>query len=67
MAVGEYAELAWESIDELVREHGVAVVAGGTGLYLRAALVDLTLPPAPAPIRLSRPRARARSPGRRCG
>ena len=49
MAVGEYAELAWESIDELVREHGVAVVAGGTGLYLRAALVDLTLPPAPAP------------------
>src|SRR5207249_8261092 len=25
------------------------VVAGGTGLYLRAALVDLALPPAPTP------------------
>jgi tRNA dimethylallyltransferase len=45
-SVGEYAPLAHEAIDELARENGVAVVSGGTGLYLRAALVDLALPPA---------------------
>ncbi len=44
-SVGEYAELAHQEIDRLVAEHGVAVVSGGTGLYLRAALVDLELPP----------------------
>jgi tRNA dimethylallyltransferase len=49
MSVGEYAVLAHEAIDELVEEHGIAVVAGGTGLYLRAALVDLAVPPAPKP------------------
>ena len=41
MSVGEYAALAHEAIDELVAVNGTAVVAGGTGLYLRAALVDL--------------------------
>ncbi len=46
MSVGEYAALAHEAIDELARANGVAVVVGGTGLYLRAALVDLNLPPA---------------------
>jgi tRNA dimethylallyltransferase len=49
MSVGEYAGLAHAAIDELVGVHGSAVVAGGTGLYLRAALVDLRVPPAPAP------------------
>ena len=49
MSVGEYAVLAHEAIDELVEEHGIAVVAGGTGLYLRAALVELAVPPAPKP------------------
>jgi tRNA dimethylallyltransferase len=49
MSVGAYARLAHETIDELVAANGSAVVAGGTGLYLRAALVDLHLPPAPAP------------------
>jgi tRNA dimethylallyltransferase len=49
MSVGEYARLAHEAIDELVAAKGAAVVAGGTGLYLRAALVDLRLPPPPAP------------------
>ena len=44
-SVGEYAQLAHVEIDELVRTYGVAVVSGGTGLYLRAALVDLELPP----------------------
>jgi tRNA dimethylallyltransferase len=45
-SVGEYAQLAQEAIDELVRANGLAIVSGGTGLYLRAALVDLELPPA---------------------
>jgi tRNA dimethylallyltransferase len=45
MSLGEYARLAHEAIDELVDAKGTAVVAGGTGLYLRAALVDLELPP----------------------
>jgi len=49
MSVGEYAALAHAAIDELVEALGSAVVAGGTGLYLRAALVDLGVPPAPAP------------------
>ena len=44
MSVGEYATLAHQAIDELVDEHGVAVVTGGTGLYLRAALDDLGIP-----------------------
>ena len=46
MSVGEYATLAHAEIDELVTTRGCAVVAGGTGLYLRAALVDLDIPPA---------------------
>ncbi|OFW52348.1 MAG: hypothetical protein A2146_05235 [Actinobacteria bacterium RBG_16_67_10] len=45
-SVGEYTRLAHEEIDDLVRANGAAVVSGGTGLYLRAALVDLELPPA---------------------
>ena len=49
MSVGEYAGLAHAAIDEIVGARGVAVVAGGTGLYLRAALVDLRVPPASAP------------------
>jgi tRNA dimethylallyltransferase len=48
MSVGEYTRLAHAAIDELVDANGAAVVAGGTGLYLRAALVDLELPPPPA-------------------
>jgi tRNA dimethylallyltransferase len=46
-SVGEYAELAHGAIDEAL-EHGLApIVVGGTGLYLRAALGELALPPAP--------------------
>ena len=48
-SMGEYAGLAHAAIDELVDVRGSAVVAGGTGLYLREALVDLRVPPAPAP------------------
>ncbi len=46
MSVGEYATLAHDAIDDLVTMHGTAVVTGGTGLYLRAALADLEIPPA---------------------
>jgi len=48
-SVAEYAELAHAEIDGLVAAGRTPVVAGGTGLYLRAALVDLALPPAPSP------------------
>jgi tRNA dimethylallyltransferase len=46
-SVAEYAALAHAAIDELLAAGRTPVVAGGTGLYLRAALVDLDLPPAP--------------------
>ncbi len=49
MSVVEYAELAHAAVDELVVAHGRVVVAGGTGLYLRAALAELDVPPAPRP------------------
>jgi tRNA dimethylallyltransferase len=49
VSVGEYARLAHEAIDELAARGRTAVVAGGTGLYLRAALAELELPPPPAP------------------
>jgi tRNA dimethylallyltransferase len=45
MSVGAFAPLAHAAIDELVAGNGIAVVAGGTGLYLRAALADLEVPP----------------------
>jgi tRNA dimethylallyltransferase len=48
-SVGEYAALAHAVVDELLAAGKTPVVAGGTGLYLRAALVDLGLPPAPPP------------------
>ena len=45
MSVGAYATLAHAAIDERVARSGTAVASGGTGLYLRAALADLDLPP----------------------
>jgi tRNA dimethylallyltransferase len=48
-SVGEYQRLAHAAIDELLAAGRTPVLAGGTGLYLRAALADLDLPPAPAP------------------
>jgi tRNA dimethylallyltransferase len=44
MSVGEYAPLAHSEIDALIAANGHVVVAGGTGLYLRAALADLAIP-----------------------
>ena len=48
-AVGEYGELARAAIDDALDQGQIPVVVGGTGLYLRAALVELDLPPAPSP------------------
>lgn len=53
-SVAEYAELAHTEIDDLLAAGRTPIVAGGTGLYLRAALVDLGLPPAPPPELRSR-------------
>ncbi len=54
MSVGAFASEAHAAIDELVARSGVAVVAGGTGLYLRAALADLDVPPSVEPERRAR-------------
>jgi tRNA dimethylallyltransferase len=48
-SVGEYQELAHAAIDEILDAARTPVVVGGTGLYLRAALAELELPPAPTP------------------
>ena len=44
-SVGAYQELAHAAIDESLEKETTPVVVGGTGLYLRAALADLQLPP----------------------
>jgi tRNA dimethylallyltransferase len=48
-SVGDYQELAHAAIDEILESGRMPIVVGGTGLYLRAALADLELPPVPAP------------------
>ena len=48
-SVAEYQRLAHEAIDEILAAGRTPVVVGGTGLYLRAALADLELPPPPPP------------------
>jgi tRNA dimethylallyltransferase len=48
-SVGEYAPLAHAEIDEILAAGETPLVVGGTGLYFRAALAELELPPAPAP------------------
>jgi tRNA dimethylallyltransferase len=47
-SAGQYAELAHAEIDALLAEARRPIVVGGTGLYLRAALTELSLRPAPA-------------------
>src|SRR5207244_8436142 len=46
-SVAEFARLAHGEIDRLLDVGKTPVLAGGTGLYFRAALADLDLPPAP--------------------
>jgi tRNA dimethylallyltransferase len=48
-SVGEYAPLAHAAIDEVLAAGRTPLVVGGTGLYFRAALAELELPPAPVP------------------
>jgi len=48
-SVGEYAPLAHAAIEEILAARRTPIVVGGTGLYFRAALADLDLPPAPPP------------------
>src|SRR5207247_1639896 len=48
-SVAEYQRLAHAAIDEILAAGQTPIVVGGTGLYLRAALAELLLPPAPEP------------------
>src|SRR6266576_2765251 len=48
-SLGEYQELAHAAVDEILAAGRTPVVVGGTGLYFRAALAELELPPAPDP------------------
>jgi tRNA dimethylallyltransferase len=48
-SIAEYQRLAHSAIDEILSAGRTAVVVGGTGLYLRAALAELELPPPPPP------------------
>jgi tRNA dimethylallyltransferase len=47
-SAGQYAELAHAEIDGLLAAGRRPIVVGGTGLYLRAALTELSLRPPPA-------------------
>jgi tRNA dimethylallyltransferase len=46
-SVADYQRLAHAAIDEALAARRTPIVVGGTGLYLRAALAHLELPPAP--------------------
>jgi tRNA dimethylallyltransferase len=48
-SVAEYQQLAHEAIDEALGAKKTPIVVGGTGLYLRAALSSMELPPSPGP------------------
>jgi tRNA dimethylallyltransferase len=51
-SAGQYAELAHAEIDGLLAAGARPIVVGGTGLYLRAALAELSLrPPPPEGVR----------------
>lgn len=48
-SVAEYQSLAHAAVDTALAAGRTPIVVGGTGLYLRAALSDLRLPPRPEP------------------
>jgi tRNA dimethylallyltransferase len=51
-SAGQYAELAHAEVDDLLGSGQRPIVVGGTGLYLRAALTELSLrPPPPEGVR----------------
>jgi tRNA dimethylallyltransferase len=47
-SVADYQRLAHMAIDDALAADRIPVVVGGSGLYLRAALADLTMAPPPA-------------------
>ena len=53
-SVAEYQQLAHAAIDEALDSGKTPIVVGGTGLYLRAAVSAMELPPAPRPGRRER-------------
>ncbi len=48
-SVADYQRRAHAAVDEILAAGRTPIVVGGTGLYLRAALAELELPPPPAP------------------
>src|SRR3954454_7381825 len=48
-SVAQYARLAHAAIDGALADGRTPILAGGTGLYFRAALAELDVPPAPPP------------------
>ena len=57
-SVADYQRRAHAAVDEILAAGRTPVVVGGTGLYLRAALAELELPPPPAPGERERLEAR---------
>jgi tRNA dimethylallyltransferase len=51
VSVGEYQDWAHAAVDEILEAARVPLVVGGTGLYFRAALSALEIPPPAAPGR----------------
>ncbi|MDP9284440.1 MAG: tRNA (adenosine(37)-N6)-dimethylallyltransferase MiaA [Actinomycetota bacterium] len=45
VSVGEYQRWAHAAVDELLGSGALALVVGGTGLYFRAAVSDIAIPP----------------------
>ena len=65
-SVGAYQDLAHAAIDEILATGRTPIVVGGTGLYFRAALAELELPPAvPAETRERLERLYDRAGGKR--
>jgi tRNA dimethylallyltransferase len=48
-SLGGYQRRAHAAVDEILAAGHTPIVVGGTGLYLRAALAEIELPPPPAP------------------
>jgi tRNA dimethylallyltransferase len=53
-SVGAHAPLAQAAIDAIAARGALPLAVGGTGLYLRAALAELTLPPVVPPAERAR-------------
>jgi tRNA dimethylallyltransferase len=49
ISVADYQRLAHEAVDAALAGGRLPIVVGGTGLYFRAALAEMPIPPPPAP------------------